>query len=164
MNILECAIQMELETKNHYCRLAQRVSQQELKQMFTLLAAAEEEHGNVMSNIKNIPDLASIHFKALKEAICIFRPFPDLHNISAELAYDMDAYHYVIHEEIKSISYYEDLITKTEDKRTQDIFTHLLEEEQKHLSLLENIYIFRNPSNTFSEAGKFSNLKQTLHA
>ena len=44
MNIFDCAIKMEEEAKLYYEKLAAATNVPELKNLFTMLAAAEQEH------------------------------------------------------------------------------------------------------------------------
>ena len=160
MNILECAIKMEHEARDHYRQLEQTVSQPELKQLFALLAAAEEEHGDAILKITNSLDTSMIDFHALGDTSCIFKPLLDIKNISTELADDQDAYRHIVKEEEESVSFYEEMLDKTDDKQTLDIFKRLLKEEKKHLSIVEGIYSFVESPKTFLASAEFSNLKQ----
>ncbi len=160
MNILECAIKMEHEARDHYRKLEQKVSQPELKQLFALLAAAEEEHGDAILKITSSLDTATVDFHALGDTSCIFKPLLDMKNLSAELADNQDAYRHIINEEKESVRFYEDMLDKTDDKQTLNIFKRLLKEEQKHLSIVEAIYYFVESPKTFLASAEFSNLKQ----
>lgn len=160
MNILECAIKMEHEARDHYLKLAQKISQPELKQLFRLLSAAEEEHGDAIIKISSSLDTTTVDFHALGDTSCIFKPLLDTNNLSAELADDQDAYRHIINEEKESVRFYEEMLDKTDDKQTLDIFKRLLKEEQKHLSIVEAIYSFVESPKTFLASAEFSNLKQ----
>lgn len=160
MNILECATKMEHKTRDTYLKLAKKVSQPELKQLFRLLSAAEEEHGDAIIKTTSSLATATFEFHALSEVDCIFKPLLEVHNLSTELADDLAAYRHVIDEEKESIRFYEDLLDKTDNQQTVEILKRLLKEEQKHLSIVEGIYSFVEPPKNYLGSAEFSNLKQ----
>ena len=160
MNILECALRMEHEARDNYRKLAQKVSQPELKQLFTLLASAEEEHGDAIIKITSSLDTSAIEFHALSGMDCVFKPPLDADNLSAELADDLDAYKHIVNEEKESVRFYEEMLDKTDDNQTLDVLKRLLKEERKHLGIVEGIYSFVESPKTFLASAEFSNLKQ----
>ena len=160
MNIFDCALKMEQDAKAHYEQLAEAAPVPELKNLFGMLAAAETEHYDSLMKMKEDPSSGGGEFKALKEAACAFRPLLDKRDVIAGLKGDEDGYQHVVKEEEDSVRFYEELLGKAEDERTRNLLQALIEEEKRHLSIIENIYAFVETPQTYLAWGEFSNLKE----
>ncbi len=160
MNIFDCALKMERDAKVHYEELAKAAPVPELRNLFGMLAAAETEHYDSLMKMKEDPSAAGAEFKALKEAACAFRPLLDKRDVIAGMKGDEDGYQHVVKEEEDSVRLYEDLLAKAEDERTRNLLRALIEEEKRHLSIIENIYSFIEEPHTYLAWGEFSNLKE----
>jgi rubrerythrin len=160
MNIFDCAIKMEEESRKRYEELATAATVPELKNLFTILAAAEQEHHDALVRIKMDVKPAKEHFKDLEEAACAFKPLLSKRDLMAELKHDPDAYLHVVKEEEKGIGFYVESAEQTKDEAVRKILLMLAEEERKHLSIVENIYAFVESPKNFLAWGEFSNLKE----
>lgn len=160
MNIFDCAIKMEEEARMLYEELAAATAVPELKNLFTILAAAEQEHHDALVKMKGGIDPQKARFEALQEAACIFKPLLAKRDLMAELKEDPDAYQHVVKEEEKGIRFYEELAAQAKDEGTREILLMIADEERKHLSIVENIYSFVESPRTFLAWGEFSNLKE----
>ncbi len=160
MNIFDCAIKMEEEACGYYEKLAAATAVPELKNLFTMLAAAEQEHHDALVKMKGSTDPQKAQFKALQEAACLFKPLLAKRNLMAELKETPDAYQRVVKEEEKGVRFYEELAAQAKDAGTREILLKIAAEERKHLSIVENIYSFVESPKTFLAWGEFSNLKE----
>lgn len=160
MNVFDCAIKMEEEARMYYEKLAATVTVPELKELFTILAAAEQEHYDALVKIKQSINPQKAQFKALQEAACVFKPLLAKRDFMAELKEDPDAYQHVIKEEEKGIKLYEELAKQAKDEETRGALLMIADEERKHLSIVENIYSFVESPKNFLAWGEFSNLKE----
>jgi rubrerythrin len=160
MNVFDCAIKMEKEALQYYEQLAANSTVGELKNLFTILAAAEQEHLDALNGLKEEAERPVPDFKALRETACAFKPLLAKRDLMAELAEDPDAYRHVVKEEESSIGFYEDLAAKAEDGGTRALLLKIAEEERKHLSIIENIYSFVEAPKTYLAWGEFSNLTE----
>ena len=160
MNIFDCAIKMETEAGKHYEKLAAGASVPELKQLFSLLAAAEAEHLQALTKAKQRIDAETAAFSALKDAACVFRPLLGKRDLMEELENDPDAYRHVVKEEEESIEFYVKLADSTDNEETKALLLALAEEEKRHLSIIENIYSFLEAPRTYLAWGEFSNLQE----
>jgi len=156
MNIVECAIKMEEEAKSHYEKLAEAASADDLKRLFALLAASEEEHLAALKKLRRGLAPVKGDFSRFSEGVCVFRPLIDTNNLQKELEGDPDGYRHVVQEEEESIKLYEQLAAETEDKQMRSVITRLADEERKHLKVVENIYSFLEAPKTYLEWGEFS--------
>jgi len=160
MNLLECTIKMKQETRAHYERLSESVTEDELKRLFTLLAAAEEDHIEKLVSFKDkLSTIDSVAFNALDESVCVFGPHSDPQQLAETLRNDPDAYRHVVKEEEETIEFFNLLKNQSENKQMKKVCQILADKERKHLNTLENIYFFVEEPRTYLEWGEFSNLK-----
>ena len=118
MNILECTIKMKRETRAHYQRLAETVSDVELKRLFSLLAAAEDEHVDKLVALQNdMKKLNVKNFNRLEESVCVYSPHIDPRHLAEALRHDPDAYRHVVQEEEETIDF--DCLGKWADGRRE---------------------------------------------
>lgn len=160
MNILECTIKMKKETKIHYERLAEAVTNGELKNLFSLLAEAEGEHISKLMILREDLNKFSVQeFSGLDEKVCVYSPRIDLLNMARALRGDTDAYRHIEQEEKETIEFFEQLAHQAESEQIKRICTLQADKEREHLQMLESIYEFVETPRTFLEWGEFSNLK-----
>jgi rubrerythrin len=160
MNILECTIKMKQETCAHYSRLAEAVTDNELKRLFSLLAAAEDEHIDKLIALKaTMNGMNAAAFNPLEESVCVFSPHIDPRHLAETLRNDPDAYLHVVHEEEETIEFFDQLKEQAENEQMKRICQALADKEREHLTMLENIYFFVEEPRTYLEWGEFSNLK-----
>ena len=160
MNILKCTIKMKEETQAHYERLAETVTNNELKQMFNLLAAAEHEHVDKLVVMKNtLGRMKAPDIDKIQESVCVYSPQIDPRHLAEALRHDPDAYLHVVKEEEDTIEFFDQLGDQAESDQLRRIFRLQAAREREHLEMLEHIYFFVEEPRTFLEWGEFSNLK-----
>ena len=160
MNILDCTIKMKQETRAHYERLAETVSDTEVKRLFSLLASAEDEHiGKLRVLKKNMNKSNVLDVERLEESVCVYSPHIDPRHLAEVLRDDPDAYRHVVQEEEETIEYFDQLGNQAGNEQLKKIFRLLAAKEREHLTMLENIYFFVEEPRTYLEWGEFSNLK-----
>jgi rubrerythrin len=159
MNLIECTIKMKEEARAHYQRLAEAVDDKAMKQLFSLLAAAEEEHVQTLSTMKERLSPISTEGVAFSDSACVFRPLMDSGNLVKELKKDSDAFNHVVAEEEESIGFYEQLALQSKDATMKKLCRKLVDQERKHLDKISNIYSFVEDPRTYLEWGEFSNMK-----
>ena len=160
MNIFDCAIKMEQETRIMFEKLAADAAVPELKNLFTLLAESEQEHHDALVELKGSSNPLKIQFKELPEAVCLFKPLPAKRELAAELNEQPDAYMHIVKEEENGVRFYEDLAAQAEDEKTRKILLMIAGEERKHLNIVQNIYSFVESPKNFLVSAEFSNLKE----
>ena len=160
MNILECTIKMKKEQQGHYERLAETAADADLKRLFSLLAAAEDEHIDKMVALqKDMKKLKVKDFNRVEESVCVYSPHIDPRHLAEALRHDPDAYRHVVAEEEETIEFFDQLSDQAESEQLKRIFRLQAAKEREHLSMLENIYFFVEEPRTYLEWGEFSNLK-----
>jgi rubrerythrin len=160
MNVFDCAIKMEEEARMYYEKLAAGTTIPELKNLFTMLAAAEQEHHDALVAMKDGIDPRKAEFKALEVAACLFKPLLAKRDLIAEQMVDSDAYQQLVKEEEKGASFYEELAAQAQDEGAREILLMIAAEERRHLSIVENIYSFVESPKNFLAWGEFSNIKE----
>ena len=160
MDIIECAINKELEARTWYEQLAADVSEPALKELFSVLAASEDEHFKALSNLRDGEGEKSAGFVALTNAACAFRPLLDQRDHVATLSRDPDGYRQILAEEEETIRLYEDLAAHADDEGARKLLDKLVAEEKRHLNIVENIFEFVESPRTYLAWGEFSNLRE----
>jgi rubrerythrin len=151
---------MEEEARTYYEKLATATTVPELKNLFSMLAAAEQEHHDALVEMKGSADPQKAEFKALQEAACLFKPLLAKRDLMAELKEDPDAYKHVVKEEEEGARFYEELAAQAKDEGARKVLLMIAAEERKHLSIVENIYSFVESPKTYLAWGEFSNLDE----
>jgi rubrerythrin len=160
MNILECTLKMKRETQAHYEQLAELATETDLKRLFTLMAAAEGEHIDKLTVLKNDLDTFKVlDTKSLEESVCVYSPHIDPRHLAEALSHDPDAYRHVVAEEEGTIEFFDQLGKEAETEELKRICRLQADKEREHLQTLENIYFFVEEPRTYLEWGEFSNLK-----
>jgi rubrerythrin len=160
MNIFDCAVMMEEEARINYEKLAATSKSPELKELFTILADAEQEHHDALVKMQKNIAPAKAQYKTLQEAACVFSSLVAKRDLMVELDESTDLYQQVIQAETEGIKFYEGLAAEADDKETCKILLKIAAEEKKHLSIVENIYSFVESPKNFLAWGEFSNLKE----
>jgi len=151
---------MKKETRAHYGRLAETVTDVELKRLFTLLAAAEDEHIDKLADLKdNMNKLDAQDLNRLEESVCVYSPHIDPRHLAEALSHDPDAYRHVVQEEEETIEFFDQLSDQAGSEQLKRICRMQAAKEREHLTMLENIYFFVEEPRTYLEWGEFSNLK-----
>jgi len=141
MNSLECTIKRKQETRAHYERLSEAVTEKELKRLFSLLAAAEDEHiGKLVTLKDSMSSVGTINFNPLDESVCVFSPNIDPRHLAETLRNDPDAYRHVVQEEEETIEFFDNLKKQSENEEMKKVYQVLADKEREHLTTLENIY------------------------
>jgi rubrerythrin len=161
MNIFDYAMQMELDGKAFYERLAEDADAEGLKTIFSSMAADESKHYELFQQMKEASGtLSMVDSKALDEAKNIFT---ELQKKGAAISPDtksLEAYRYAMQVEADSATLYREAAEKEVDQAIRGLLLRIVEEERKHLSILENVFEFVNAPNQSLVWGEFSNLKE----
>ena len=160
MNIFDCAIRKEEEARAYYEELEAMTDVTELKNLFAMLTASEQEHHDALIKAKESIDPQKASFAALEEAACFFSPLLAKRDLMAELKEDPDAYRHAVRREEEDVRFYEDLAAKAQDEESRRLLLMIADEERKHLSIIENIYSFVESPKSYLACGEFSNLKE----
>ena len=153
MNTLDFAINMELEGQNYY--LEQMVSNKdnELHKVFSILAASEKEHAQLLMKYKEKEsfDLKNDFIRPeIKTVFQVLKSFPKEHAIK-----QLEAYRLASEQETKSIELYQDLLLQAIEPRDQELFKYLIHQEKEHLNLFEDLVIMLIRPDEWVESAEF---------
>jgi len=160
MNILDFALKLEADGKAYYEKLAAESDSKELKNLFTLLAEAEQNHYDALLARKNETAFAGVESGILEKAKNLFQHLLEMKQGQSQLKLDIDGYRHAIKAEEQSIGFYEIAAEKEKSLEVRHLLQALAAEEKLHLNIVENIYEFVESPKYFLEWQEFSNLKR----
>jgi rubrerythrin len=160
MNVFDCAIKIEEEVQQYYEKLGAESDLPEMKQLFSMLAASEEEFRDNLIKLKGSLSPEQAQFDGLDSAACSFRPLLTERELLEETRNDPDLYKFSMREEEQEIRFYEELAERTSDPATRSCLKMLAAEERRHLNVVEHIYDFAEAPRTYLAWGEFSNLRE----
>lgn len=159
MNIIECTIKMRREAQANYANLSLTTDNKELKRLFAMLAAAEDEHIDKLLEINEKFRSSPAADSRLKESVCVYHPSIDFRNPDKVLLNDPDAYAHVLQEEEETIEFFDRLCAEAKTDSMRKVCEIAAAKEREHLQMVENIYSFVEDPRTFLEWGEFSNMR-----
>lgn len=160
MNVFDFALKMEEDGKAFYEKLAAETDVPEFRTIFSLLAAAEDQHrGTIEAMRKDVPP-GNADSKVLEKARNVFQGLLGKKEVLGLLKGDPDGYRNVIKIAMAGIKLYEEMAEKETNPAAARILKALADEERKHLEIMENIYDFAESPKDYLAWGEFSNLKQ----
>ncbi len=92
MNVFDFAMEIEKAGKVHYEKLAAEASTKEFKNLFSMLAAAEQVHYDVLQAMKNGKDAVKAESTILEKAKNIFQGLLTEKNDRGDFQADPDGY------------------------------------------------------------------------
>jgi rubrerythrin len=159
MNVLDFALKMEADGKAYYEKLAAESDSKELKNLFTLLAEAEQTHYDALLARKNEAAFARVESGILEQSKNIFQRLMKMKGHDS-LKVDTDGYRHAIKAEEQSIEFYQDAAEKEQTPEVRRLLQALADEERIHLNIAENIYEFVESPKFFLAWREFSNLNE----
>ena len=155
MDLLQFAIDMELDGEKYYRGQAEKNAANPLGVVFQLLADDEAKHAQLLRNLAK-GDASAYQgqiasppegnpFQHASEAVKAAKPLPE----QAEL------YQIAIEMEHKSVDLYTRMHAETEDAATTALFHFLIQEENRHRDLMEELYQHVNRPNNWVESAEF---------
>jgi rubrerythrin len=160
MNVFDFAMEMELDGKAHYERLAEVTPVAGLKSIFTMLAADEQKHYEAIQAMKTGNYRSMAGSAVLDEAKNVFRGLESEKALLGGLHKDLDGYRYAMHIEADSVKLYEDMAKKENSAECVQLLLKIANEEKKHYNIMENLYDFVLAPQNYLAWGEFSNLKE----
>lgn len=158
-NIFEYAMQMEKDGEDYYRQLAQKIDNNGMKTILTMLADEEVKHYNAIEKIKK-----------QKEQIAESEILTDAKNVFVQIKESGESFDFDINEaelykrardiEKKSRDFYTEKAGKVTEEYQKELFLKLADEEQKHYVLLDNIIDFVSRPEQWLENAEFYHLEE----
>ena len=155
MNILEFAINMELDGEKYYNDQAEIINDKNLKNIFLILAKDESSHAKILQDKSNNLSYDLKSNETLSEAKNLFKGIKDFKNEIKLNPDQLDLYRVALEKEKESIDLYEKLLSQSEDNESKKLFEFLIDQEKDHYTTLEEIVSQLNKSNDWVEAAEF---------
>jgi rubrerythrin len=155
MEIMQFAIAMEKDGEAYYREQAARNAGNALRVVFELLAKDEARHAQLLQNMQDDVAYELESDNALTKQISLFRGTEDFQSAVRELPDQAELYHAASEKERQSIELYGDLKNKAADGVSRELFGFLLREEQKHFTLLDELFRHVNRPKEWVEAAEF---------
>jgi len=155
MDVLQFAIDMELDGERYYREQAAKNAGNALHVVFGLLADDEAKHAGILQNRMDGKTYALKPHEQLTRQMSLFaeQEKPDEpENLAPDQA---DAYHAALQKEQQSIDLYSDLRGKANDAETEALFDFLIQEETMHRHILTEMYHHLNRPREWVEAAEF---------
>lgn len=152
MNILEFAINMELEGQNYYDEQARLNKDNGLFRVFSTLAEDEKNHAEILQNKKAGKDytLTDTKFSSIENVfggddlkISDIKTSPE----------QLDLYRFALDKEEESIKLYKKLLSKADADK--ELFNFLIKEEENHHKIIENIVEMVSRPKEWVESAEF---------
>ncbi len=161
MNVLDVAAAKEKQVKSYYEKLAGETALAGIRKIFTLLAADEQKHYEMVLALKGgrLPDLSpdSTVLECARETVGKMIGSRE----AAELIRnDLEGYRHALEVEAESVRFYGSIVEQESDEDSGKILRKILEEEKKHYNVVENLYDFALKPEYFLEWCEFSNLRE----
>ena len=155
MNILDFAINMELDGEKYYNDQAEIINDKYLKNIFLILAKDENSHAKILQDKSNNLSYDLKSNETLSEAKNLFKGIKDFKNEIKQKPDQLDLYRVALEKETESIDLYEKLLSQAEDDKSKKLFEFLIDQEKDHYITLEEIVSQLNKSNDWVEAAEF---------
>lgn len=161
MNVFERAMQMELDGKAFYQKLAAETEMQGLKTIFNWLAGDEQKHYETFRALRDAAQVPEMQDStALEGARDLFAEMQKTVKEQGAPESILEAYRTAMKAEKESAALYRQAAEQEENKPARQILLRIATEEEKHYNILENVFDFVNAPNQSLVWGEFSNLDE----
>jgi rubrerythrin len=160
MDIFKFALEMELDGKAYYEKLAAGTSDTGLKAIFTNLADDEQKHYETIQAIQSGSNWIMKESTVLESAKNLFETLIRDKTSADGMKESLDGYQFARKVEADSVKFYEDAAKKESNAATKQLLLKIAGEEKKHYTILDNLCDFTLAPKYFLAWGEFSNIKE----
>jgi len=155
MNVLDFAINMELDGEKYYKEQAEIAQDISLKNIFLILAEDENSHAKLLQHKSNNMSYELKGTETISETKNLFNEIKDFKNELKQNPDQLDLYRVALEKEKESIDLYEKLLSQSEDDKSIDLFKFLIAQEKDHYTTLEELVSQLSKCNDWVEAAEF---------
>ncbi|MEL7658065.1 MAG: ferritin family protein, partial [Bacillota bacterium] len=153
MNSIEFAINMELDSKRFYMEQAENTEDSGLKSIFHTLAEEESIHARILKHkAETLPYELIDTYAEIKN---IFVEIGNYKNIIMQIPNAFNIYSMALENEKKSLELYKNMLEETADEKDKLIFKFLIEQEDDHCKVMEQLVELTNRPNDWVESAEF---------
>ena len=139
MELLSLALTMEEDLQNFYLKQAELHQGNSLQTVFELLAKEEEKHVEILMSFADKIDLPLKDSDIISEVRPIFKELADFKSDIKLYATQLDAYRMALDKEVESLNFYKNLHDKSQEEQTKQVFRYLIQQEDRHSIILEEL-------------------------
>jgi rubrerythrin len=155
MNALEFAIKMEQDGEQYYRQQAEENKDNSLNVVCLMLADDESHHAQILINRLNEKDYALTDSETLLKAKNIFEGIGDIEMEIKSIPSQLDFYRIATEKEKQSITLYSELLAQAEDRKDMDLFEYLIQQENQHYEVLDNLAMLLQHTEEWVESPEF---------
>lgn len=155
MNILEFAINMEIEGEKYYKDQAEINKDNALSTVFLYLAKDEENHAKILQNKVNGLSDELTDNETLTKAKSVFQEISNYSNKIMEIPRQLELYRAALEKEKESIELYRKLLSETASDEEKILYEYLVKQEASHIAILESIILLVSRPNEWVESAEF---------
>ena len=160
MNILEFAMEMELEGEKYYTQQAEINKDNSLSTVFTMLAKDEAMHSKVLHNKANKLTCELKQSETLSEAKNIFNSIGAIKNRIKQMPDQLDVYRLGLEKEKQSIALYEKYSSEAADNESKKLFEFLIKQEKEHYAIIDQLILLISRPEEWVESAEFGLRKE----
>lgn len=162
MDILEFAMQMELDGKEFYLRGAESTREQNLKKIFEMLADEEERHYRFFQKLQRGDVAAEEELDAggpgtMDASKTLFRQLADRGATTLVGSDARSLWQKAREIEEKSEKLYRDKADEETDENRKKLLNRIADEEQNHIYLVDNVLVYLRDPEQFRDSQQFKN-------
>lgn len=161
MNALEYAIQMEIDGEKYYGEQARLNHNNSIVIVSRILEKAERRHELLLrSKLQNLPYSLSDDESYME----IKNVFNNIGNFKSDIRTtpnQLEFYRHALEIEKQSIDLYVNLLNDTSDKDETDLFQYLIDQENLHFRLIDEIVTMLRHAEEWVESAEFGLRKET---
>jgi rubrerythrin len=153
MNTFELAITLENDMEKFYMEQAEKHSEDQLKQVFLMLADEERKHAKILSDNKELVTAPVEDKNIIEEAKKLFKDLADFKSEIKDLPSQLDSYRMALELEEKSLNLYKDLQEK--DPERKEVYQYLVNQEDRHCIIMEELIKLTSRPEEWVESAEF---------
>ena len=155
MDVYQFAIDMELDGERYYREQALKYAGTALQPVLELLAQDEAKHAALLTDQLAGKPYALAAQPELTRRMSLFRNAPDADATVNGLPDQPELYRAALAKEQQSVELYAGMRDRAADAQAETLFSFLVEEENGHLAILEEMYHHVNRPREWVESAEF---------
>lgn len=164
MDIYEFAMQMELDGKAFYEKLAHQTSDENLRQVLVMLAEEEQKHYNIFKGLRagkgpSVLTGENLHTKTLNAVKNIFVELSGNVQHPSFSTDERSIWAEALKIEEKSEQFYREKAAQESDAHKKNILNIIANEERNHIYLIDSVLTYMKFPDTFSDTAQFKDFQ-----
>lgn len=155
MKTLDFAINMELDGEQYYKKQAEINRENNLYSVCMMLANDEAHHAQILTSMKERRSVELPDSDTLQKAKNVFSGIGDIEMALKPIPSQLDFYRLASEKETQSITLYQEMLSKAEDKQDVEVFEYLIGQEKQHFEVLDELADLLRHAEEWVESAEF---------